>query len=925
MICSKCNSEIPEGSRFCSVCGAACGEAADVKPAVSAQQSSGKYHCAKCGLELEQGAKFCTACGEPAANVGNVAPIVNSGETFGNGNMSAVSLAKEPDASDLVAAMNTAANAPVSAPAASAVPTPVPAPSAVPTPAPSSTETQGFAPSGNTGYIPSAVAGGLNGMSGAAAAVMAPPAVKKKGSGAKIALIIAIVLVLLIGGAAVFFFTNKAAALSLVMGKPKYAALVEKQSLKEASEKLDTKTLSEQIKTLSALMYNEDMFGDALSNLRLSNSSSDPKTVKLMSLYGADAPDVKGILKGYSDFMKSSYGASRIYGTVTANISLGEKLKEVIGYYDYDEVKTVLDIMNGAEFTYDVGCSEKLLGTELGIKLNGKPINVKAMIEDNGTVYAMFPFASDKAFKYEMETGESAASSSRTVATLELDEEEISRLLSELVEVYTDYIKDSSVTMEKGGLIVSGISVEGKEITAEIGGEKLEGLITALCEHIANDEYFCNKIVEYAKNLDPDYTADDYKNDILDMAPAKGAVSNSDKLVVTSIVNNSGKVLAKSYKAVSGSKSVYELLLAENSNTGAVEFKEDDKTTFTALCESTSDTDGKITLNVGTDDDEAIGIIVTYSGAGKEKFGNIDVATGSYTLKFDVSGIKESLDEDEKDILGKFGLDLSTSVSGGTLKYKAGLDIKDYITADVSMDFALSDDMSKFTAPANAINLEDAMYGLDENAEAQLEEFGMELLTGLQDALKGTPLEDLLSASLLGSGSVNDNKFGGFGGDEVGSANTTGSTAGNGMSPTVAAALDALEDEVWDASDEVYEWIVEYDVYIGDAFDNAYDYWEKLDELEDRIWDVYDTCTAEQLAALQKEFKELTANKEAIRKALEAAASGGMNMNMTTTAAAGNAQSGHHSDGHHSGGSHHDSSCPNGSHCTLGHNCPYYA
>lgn len=771
MICNKCNSEIPEGSRFCSVCGAACGEAADVKPAVPAQQSSGKYHCAKCGLELEQGAKFCTACGEPAANVGNVAPIANSGETFGNGNMSAVSLAKEPDASDLVAAMNTAASASVSAPAASAVPTPAPspapAPSAVPTPAPSSTETQGLAPSGNTGYIPGGVAGGLNGMSGAAAAVIAPPAQKKKGSGAKIALIIAIVLILLIGGAAVFFFTNKAAALSLVMGKPKYAAMVEKQSLKEASEKLDTETLAEQIKTFSALMYtmSDGDMDDALSYFGLSSKSSAPETVKLMSLYGSDAPDIKGILKGYSDFMQSSYGASRIYGTVTANISLGEKLKEEIGDYDYDEVKTVLDVINGTEFTYDVGCSEKILGTELGIKLNGKPINVKAMIEDDGTVYAMFPFASDKALKYEMETGESSASSSQTAATLELDEKEISRLIGELVEVYTDYIKDSSVTMEKGGLIVSGISVEGKEITAEIGGEKLEGLIKAICEHIANDEYFCNKIVEYAKNFDPDYTAENYKNDILDIAPAKGAVSDSEKLVVTSIVNNSGKILAKSYKAVSGSKSVYELLLAENSNTGSVEFKEDDKTTFTALCESTSDTDGKITLNVGTDDGEVIGIIVTYSGVGKEKFGNIDIATGSYTLKFDVSGVKKSLDEDEKDILGKFGLDLSTSVSGGALKYKAGLDIKDYITADVSADFALSNDMSKFDTPANAIDIENIYT--DDNNFARFEEFVDELLSGLKDAFKGTPLEDLLSASMLGSsGSYPDNSFGGFGGDE---------------------------------------------------------------------------------------------------------------------------------------------------------------
>ncbi len=907
MICSKCNSEIADGSRFCSVCGASCGSAADVKPAAAAPMSSGKYHCAKCGLELEQGAKFCVSCGEPAANVGSVLPSVNSGETFGNGDMAPVSLAKEPDASDLVAAMNNAA----SAPAPTSAPTPTP--SVIPAPAPSSNETQGFAPSGGTGFIPGAAVGSYSGMSGAAAAVIAPPAVKKR-SGAKIALIIVLVLVLLIGGAAVFFFTNKAAALSLIMGKPKYAAMVEKQSLKEVSEKLDTENLAEQIKTFSALMYtmsDEDIAGGPLSYFGLSSGSSAPRTVKLMQT-SSGAPDIKGILKGYSDLMQSTYGASRIYGTATANISVGSKLKDEL--VDYDDIKPVLDALSGAKITYDAGGTEKILGTELGVDLNGNPINIRAVIADDGTVYAMFPFASDKAFKYEMETGESSASSNNTAVMLELDEKELSRLINELVDIYTDYIKDSSVTMENGGLTVAGVPVTGKEISAEIGGDKLQGLVAAIFEHIANDEYFCGRIVEYAKNFDPGYTAEDYKNDIIEAIPAKGSVRDSEKLVITSIVNNSGKVLAKSYRAVKDSKSVYEFLFAENDNTVAVELKEEDKTTFTALCEMTSAADGKMTIKVGTDDDEALGIILTYSGVGKEKFGKLDVPTGSYTLKFDVSGIKDSYDEDEKELIGNFALNFSASVSGGVLKYTAAFDIKDYITADVSADFTLSDDMSKFAAPANAIDIESAIYG-DDNYD-QLEEFGKELLSGLQKALEGTPLEELLTASMLGSGSMS------------GSSGSFGSgSSGNGTNDIITTALDALEDDVWEAYEEAYDWIIDCDVYTGEAFDKALDYWEKLSDLDDRIWEVYDDCTSEQLVAFQNEFNALTANKEAIRKALEAAASGTVNTNMTAAtapASAAAAQSGHHSEEHH-GGSHHDSACPNGSHCTLGHNCPYYA
>lgn len=922
MICSKCNSETPDGSRFCSVCGAPCGSAADVKPA-AAQVSLGKYKCAKCGLELEQGAKFCTVCGGPAANVGNVAPIANSGETFGNGNMAAVSLEKEPDAGDLVAAMNSAASAPTPIP--SAVPT------AVPAPAPTTNEPTGFAPSGNagyapsanTGYAPGAVMGGYNGLSGAAAVVTAPPATKKKMNGGKIALIIAIVLILLVGGAAVFFFTNKAAALSLVMGKPKYAAMVEKQSLKEAAEKLDTAALSGQIKTFSSIMsaMGDEDYLDALP-FGMSYNNHDAKFAKLMSYGGSDGVDIKGILKGYNEFMQTTYGASRIYGSVTANITLGDKLRSELDD-DLDTVKEVLDIINGAEITYDAGLSEKQAGMELGIKLGSKPLNVKAIITDDGSVYAMFPFASDKALKYTVETGESSASS-QTQAMLELDKDEISRLLGELIEIYTDYIKDSSVTMENGGLVAAGIPVEGKQITADIGGEKLEGLIKALLEHIANDKYFCDKIVEYAKSFDPSFTAEDYKNEILDAIPEKGDIDDTERLIVTTIVNNSGKILAKSYKAVSGSENPFEILMAEDGKTGAVEFKEDGKSTLTMLVESTSDTDGKVTLNVGTDDDEYIGITVTYSGVGTATFGKTEIPVGTYTLAFDVSRARSSLDEEERDILNGMSVKMSTSVDNGTEKSSVDIVIKDYITASIKADASLSDDMSKFDPPANAIDFSDP-YSAD---EAQLMEFVNELMTGLKEAIAGTPLEDYMADALDGYGAMS------YGGGNIysddGPNTNYGNLGGN------YDAVDALEEQVWTALDEVYDWYEEFNVYSGEAFDNALAYQDKLRDLDDKIWDAYYDITDEQLKQFRTEYQTIITERDAIHAGLQASKKPVNTTNLITNTNANTGTAGVCTGvplasgtglqyGQQNGYGHHGQSCYNANHGNCHHSeCPCY-
>ena len=893
MICSKCNSEIPNGARFCTVCGAACETAA---PAASEQ----KNLCAKCNSELNPGSKFCTVCGTPVAS----APT----------DAAAVSLNKEPNANDLVATMNAAAAAvptPVPTPAAS-VPTPTPVPTpvatapapeapapAVPTPtptpaptytapatpaadynngfavptagvAPAAPQAPTFAPSANGAMPPM---GDVNGLNGVAAAVAAPA--KKKGGAGKIVLIISIVLVALLGGAAAFFFTNKATALSIVMGKPKYAAMIEKESLKEITENLDMENLSEQIKSVSGvvstvLATNASSPYDIYDLYDIGYLSADkeaPEIVKLMNATSypiEEGVDVKALIKGYNEYMKSLYGVSRISATVSANISLSDELSD-----EYTD--EMLSIINGAEFTYDVAATDKLIGTEFGMKLKGKTIDTRMVIEEDGSVYFMFPFATDKALKYKLTTVESSAAEVTEDASvvLDLDSKEIERLINEVVDIYSNYIKESSVTMEKGSLNVGGIVVEGKEITADINGKNLENLFKAVFEHIADDQYFCDKIVEYVKSFDPEFTASDYKNAITDAVRDMSSPTESDKLIVTTIVNNSGKVLAKSYTIASDGEKIGSIAFADNDTTTAFDIKAGNESLFTLTNVKTSDSDGRVTVTFGAGSTSSMSVIVDYEGVGEADFGTTTVPVGTYTVKFDISGLStEDLDLDELDMLNSFEFKIKSSVSGSTADSSVSCSIQDLFDVSINAKVTLSDDVSKFSAPSNVLDITSMVEG--EASDKDMEEFFQyisDVLGGMVNSLDGTGLDELIEDLM-------DEMSSGMSPVEPDPLPTEPDDTKVGLK-SFYDNVDELEDVVWAEYMDVYGWFDYYD-YSGDyendpAYVNAMEYREKLYELDDRLWDaIFDEkgASKEEIKAFNDEFFALYAQRDALRRAV---------------------------------------------------------
>lgn len=848
MICSKCNNEIPNGAKFCTVCGTPCAAA---EPA--------KTFCAKCGLELAPGAKFCTSCGTPTAS-------------------SPVSLGKEPGADDLVAAMNTAAPAAVptpapvptpaavptpTAPAASAVPQPVQAPAASVMPQP--TYNNGFAPTSapndpsipayapTSGQMP--VAGDPAGFNGVAAAVV-PDKVKKSPAG-KIVLVIVCVLVALIGGAAGWFFANKPSFLSTFMGKPKYAAMVEKQTFKEISKDLDTAQLSSQIKTFSSVMTSlmtTNQMGHYGGYGFMSDNSADAAYAPMMNSYSNNPfedVDFSGMIKSYHEFMQSTYGANAISGKMSLKI-------DNLGAIDDEDVEAVLDILNGMTINYNYAASEDALGTIIGAEFgNGSEIDIKAVAQDDGSIYISFPFASKTGFKIKTN---SSGSSSDTMGTegLDLDPDEIERLLEELVAIYSKHVETASVTMEKGSLFVSGKEVSGKLIVADINGPNLENLFKEMFEHIANDTYFSTQIVDYINNFDDSYTVSDFKNDVTDLV-SDMSVDPGDKLVIRTIVNNGGKTLAKSFAFVSDGEVGAEFLFADNNQETAFEIKADGDTVMNMLNEKTDDKSGKITITVSDfdayDSSSAISVFVDYSGVEKVTYGKTEIEVGTYTVSMNVPR-DGSFDDEEIDMINNSSFTVGTTVNGNTVNYNIGATISGVAKFDFNMDLTYSDDTSALSTPSDVIDITDAVNGgePDKATQEKLTTFLGELMT----AVENSGLEEI---------------FGNIGGGSV----VTPTPGPTGPTTPVDTELRQkyydLQDEIWDAYYEVYSWIDAYETkYDSDAYNVAKNYqdalWDVYDKIGDEVYSANPQLSEKQLGEFRKEFEDIYGGAEEVLKVL---------------------------------------------------------
>ncbi|MDE7398193.1 MAG: zinc ribbon domain-containing protein [Oscillospiraceae bacterium] len=699
MICTKCNSIIPDEAKFCPSCGADC------KPAPAAQNTSGKKQCAKCGLELENNAKFCPVCGTA---------------------VNAVSLDKQPDSDSLVSAMPSSVPTPaaVGAPAAGTAPyapstggfgEPAPMPQYAPPtggfgePAPMpqyAPPTGGFGDMGNMGAVSSA------------AAVAAAP-VKKK-NGAKIAIIvIATTIVTLLAAAAIFFFTNKAAFLSTFMGKSRYAAMVEGNSVKGIAQKIDASAISNGVKAVS------ETYGSLASANSANGILPTSYNTYTSSFGGYDSLDISSLVKTYSQLLTETYGVDALKITGGAQINLTDAAVSAIG--NASDVNEIIDIINGTTFTYDVAANDSAMGMYVGTE--GKiTVNAKVLVNEDGTCYLALPFASDKALMFKVDSDSYTQSVTETVA-LELDEKEISRLIEELIKIYLKHYEKAVTEMENGSLTINGEEISGKLITADFNGKILSAMMKDMVSHIGEDNYLSTQIVDFVNKNGGAITLSEYQSAFSIVANAV-SLPDSVGFSIKTVINKNGDILAKSYTVGPNNEIEFTYKNSDKSfNAQFIANADGEKFTAKVDCVKIDDKSGTVELSFQENDDGEYKFNIAYSGVETVKSFNQDVTVGTFTVTVNMPKGFDAIDDELLTVLDGLQVTVSSSATADSQTVDLSVKTPVYGNAAITLTASKSSSNEILAVPGNAI---DFTSDMDSNTEKKFEEFEQEVMDALE-------------------------------------------------------------------------------------------------------------------------------------------------------------------------------------------------
>lgn len=300
--------------------------------------------------------------------------------------------------------------------------------------------------------------------------------------------------------------------------------------------------------------------------------------------------------------------------------------------------------------------------------------------------------------------GNGAATEPSAKAVLELDGKEIERLIGEIIDIYIEAYKQSTVTMENGELSVAGASASGKLITADFSKSRTEKLISDICKKVANDSYLKGKLTEYLNGLGAESSDIDLEDTIKDML---GDIDDDAALRSKILVDNMGNVLGKSYELRDGSDTNYSVSYIDGKNS-AFEEKIKNDIALSVKTESQSDSSGKAKITFTDSQGETAELDIKYDNLKTEKLRGKDIKVGTFDISVSISedfAKNIGIPEKTADALNNSALRVQLSVSGKTLNTVTEFKSEKTGSINVKCDITAEANAEDLSEPSSVIDL----------------------------------------------------------------------------------------------------------------------------------------------------------------------------------------------------------------------------